>query len=272
MEGLVEAERAGTLGKRADIDHIILASPDIDIDLFRTQIAQLPEPILQKMYVLISKDDSALRVSRRLAGGVPRVGATDAAELEKLGVTVIDLSEIEDSSSGSHSKFAGSPEVVQFIGAGLNSAGRFGDSSTPRPRPDPERRADHHPRELIPTARWRNSSLQHRPAWSLAGTVGPAGFGRRRSRPRTPQPCRRHAFCVTCGRDTAANRGARARPGESRSRLHPLALRHSPPGDGPAEAVLRLGGPELAGRRSASSRREVQWRGNMNGRMEGPLV
>jgi len=131
MEGLVEAQRAGTLGKRADIDHIILASPDIDIDLFRTQIAQLPETILKKTYVLISKDDNALRVSRSLAGGVPRVGAADAAELEKLGVTVIDLSEIDDSSSGSHSKFAGSPEVVQFIGAGLNSAGRFGDSGTP---------------------------------------------------------------------------------------------------------------------------------------------
>jgi esterase/lipase superfamily enzyme len=62
---------------------------------------------------------------------VPRVGASDAAELEKLGLTVIDLSEIDDSSSGSHSKFAGSPEVVKLIGAGLNSAGHFGESSTP---------------------------------------------------------------------------------------------------------------------------------------------
>ena len=71
-------------------------------------------------------DDRALRVSRRIAGGVPRVGAADAAELERLGVTVIDLSEIHNSSSGSHSKFAGSPEVVQLIGAGLNSVGNFG--------------------------------------------------------------------------------------------------------------------------------------------------
>jgi esterase/lipase superfamily enzyme len=62
---------------------------------------------------------------------VPRVGAADAAELEELGLTVIDLSEIDDSSSGSHSKFAGSPEVVRLIGAGLNSAGRFGEEPTP---------------------------------------------------------------------------------------------------------------------------------------------
>ena len=109
----------------------MLASPDIDIDLFRTQLAQLPRPIIEKIYLLVSADDAALRFSRRIAGGIPRVGAADTAGLENLGVTVIDLSQIADSSSGSHSKFAGSPEVVQLIGAGLNSAGRFGDAPTP---------------------------------------------------------------------------------------------------------------------------------------------
>lgn len=131
MEGLVDAQQAGRLGTRGRIDHVMLASPDIDIDLFRTQIAQLPAPFLDKIYVLISKDDAALRVSRRLAGGIPRVGSADSAELEELGLTVIDLSEISDSSSGSHSKFAGSPEVVRLIGAGLNSSGRFGETMGP---------------------------------------------------------------------------------------------------------------------------------------------
>jgi esterase/lipase superfamily enzyme len=131
MEGLVDAHREGRLDRGGRIDTIMLASPDIDIDLFRTQIALLPRSIIEKMYILVSTDDRALRVSRLIAGGVPRVGAADTAELEALGITVIDLSEIDDSSSGSHSKFAGSPEVVQLIGAGLNSAGRFGDTSSP---------------------------------------------------------------------------------------------------------------------------------------------
>lgn len=131
MEGLVDAQLSGTLGSRGKIDTIMLASPDIDIDLFRTQIGILPQPIRDRMFLLISKDDSALRFSRRIAGGVPRVGAADAAELEALGLTVIDLSEIGDSSSGSHSKFAGSPEVVQLIGTGLNDHGRFGETSGP---------------------------------------------------------------------------------------------------------------------------------------------
>jgi esterase/lipase superfamily enzyme len=125
MEGFVDAQLSGTLGSRARIETIMLASPDIDIDLFRTQIAQLPRSFVERIYVLISQDDYALRMSRRIAGGVPRVGAADAAELEDLGLTVIDLSEIEDTSAGSHSKFAGSPEVVQLIGRGLNNSGRF---------------------------------------------------------------------------------------------------------------------------------------------------
>jgi esterase/lipase superfamily enzyme len=127
MEGLVDAAQAHRLGDRKRIDHIVLAAPDIDIDLFRTQIALLPRPILEKMYILISKDDSALRLSRRIAGGVPRVGAADAKALESLGPTVVDLSDITDSGSGNHTKFAGSPEVVRLIGAGLNTVGRFGD-------------------------------------------------------------------------------------------------------------------------------------------------
>ncbi|MBS4009829.1 MAG: alpha/beta hydrolase [Roseovarius sp.] len=130
MEGLVHQQQTGRLGKGIPIDHIVLASPDIDIDLFRTQISALHPSIKQRMFLLISKDDAALRLSRRIAGGVPRVGAADALQLEKLGVTVIDLSQIEDSSSGSHSKFAGSPEVVQLIGAGLNANERFGKSGS----------------------------------------------------------------------------------------------------------------------------------------------
>ncbi len=128
MEGLVDGQQARQLGSRKRIDHIMLASPDIDIDLFRTQLAQLPPSVHKIMYLFVSKDDGALRMSRRIAGGVPRVGAADTAELEGLGLTVIDLSEIDNSTSGSHSKFAGSPEVVQLIGAGLNSVGHFGDT------------------------------------------------------------------------------------------------------------------------------------------------
>lgn len=131
MEGLVDQQLSGKLGSRGLLGTVMLASPDIDIDLFRTQISILPEAVRKSIFLLISKDDAALRFSRRIAGGVPRVGAADTAELEGFGVTVIDLSEVNNSASGNHSKFAGSPEVVRLIGAGLNSVGGFDKSETP---------------------------------------------------------------------------------------------------------------------------------------------
>jgi len=131
MEGLVDAQLSGTLATRNRIEHIMLASPDIDIDLFKTQIGILPQSIVDRIFVLVSKDDGALRFSRRLAGGIERVGAADADELGELGVTVIDLSEIDDSESGSHSKFAGSPDVVRLIGAALNSTGDIDSANVP---------------------------------------------------------------------------------------------------------------------------------------------
>lgn len=131
MEGLVKLDRDGKLGTRKTLNTIVLAAPDIDIDLFRTQLNSLSPDTRRTIFLLISERDGALRVSARLAGGVPRVGATPLKALEEFGLTVIDLSEISNSSSGSHSSFAGSPDVVQLIGAGLNSAGRFDDDTSP---------------------------------------------------------------------------------------------------------------------------------------------
>lgn len=48
MEGLVDTQQTGRLGTRGTIKHIMLASPDIDIDLFRTQLAQLPGQSLRR--------------------------------------------------------------------------------------------------------------------------------------------------------------------------------------------------------------------------------
>lgn len=108
-------------GGRRDhrLRRVILASPDIDIDVFRTQLQSF-DGTQNLFFVLISQDDKALRLSRRIAGGVSRVGAADPKTLAELGVNVIDLSEVEDESSVNHSKFADSPEIVQLIGRGIN--------------------------------------------------------------------------------------------------------------------------------------------------------
>ncbi|MGI9372754.1 MAG: alpha/beta hydrolase [Hyphomicrobiales bacterium] len=120
MEGIVQADLSGRFNRSGRLGSVVLASPDIDIDLFRSQLRQI-ETDFSRIFVLVAKDDRILKISRTLSGGVERVGSSDVAQLSDLGVVVIDLSQIDDSAAGSHTKFAGSPELVQVIGRGLKA-------------------------------------------------------------------------------------------------------------------------------------------------------
>ncbi len=62
---------------------VVLAAPDIDVDVFLSQlddIGDIPRPFA----IIVSQRDRALGISRRLAGGRPRVGSgSDVAILQK---------------------------------------------------------------------------------------------------------------------------------------------------------------------------------------------
>lgn len=106
------------------IRNVILASPDIDIDVFRKQWQQFGAP-KPKFTVFVSTDDQALRVSRLIAGNRARLGAVDPSvepyrsEFERAGIDVIDLTTYASNDRLNHSKFAESPEIVRLIGQRL---------------------------------------------------------------------------------------------------------------------------------------------------------
>jgi esterase/lipase superfamily enzyme len=108
----------------AKIDNVILASPDIDVDVFARQFTELGDH-RPKFTIFVSQDDRALAASRLISGGVLRVGAINPGEepfkskLERAGITVIDLTKIKTGDSMRHGKFAESPEIVQLIGKRL---------------------------------------------------------------------------------------------------------------------------------------------------------
>ncbi|WP_217354917.1 alpha/beta hydrolase [Ruegeria arenilitoris] len=129
MEAISQAEIAGEFNPNKKIRNIILAAPDIDLAVFESQLSTITHDN-QKIFVLVSSDDGALSFSKFISGGVDRVGAADAAELARSGVTVIDLSQVQDSQSTSHSKFASSPEVVRIAGEAIRTSGRTGRRST----------------------------------------------------------------------------------------------------------------------------------------------
>ncbi|NRP74766.1 hypothetical protein ILFOPFJJ_05688 [Ensifer psoraleae] len=106
----------------AKIKNVVLASPDIDIDVFRRQFIEMG-PKRPHFAILTSTRDKALEASRWLSGGIDRVGGSDlrpyAAALEELGVSVIDTSAIASNDPLGHNAFADSPEIVRLLGRRL---------------------------------------------------------------------------------------------------------------------------------------------------------
>jgi esterase/lipase superfamily enzyme len=136
LEAVRQAAIRGDGSFGGKLRDIILAAPDVDLDVFRTQMRQIKRPVT----VFVSADDRALAFSRRFAGDKTRLGAISAkdteivVELEKLGARIIDLSEISTDDRLNHAKFASSAKIVQLIGRRLDAdrgiaiAGpRFGD-------------------------------------------------------------------------------------------------------------------------------------------------
>ncbi|WP_047031427.1 alpha/beta hydrolase [Hoeflea sp. IMCC20628] len=111
-------------GVASKISNVILASPDLDIDVFRQQLADMG-PKRPKFTVFVSKDDRALTLSRRISGNVDRLGQIDISnpayrdEFERGGITILDLSALQVGDRLNHSKFAESPEVVKLLGQRL---------------------------------------------------------------------------------------------------------------------------------------------------------
>ena len=116
---IMEALRTLSLEKRQDvlkrIKGVLLAAPDLDPDLFRSQIQDI-DPLPKPFTIVVSRRDRALDISRRLAGGEPRIGSGhDIAFLQNKNVQVLDLSQVD---SGGHSVFASSNTLIKLLGSG----------------------------------------------------------------------------------------------------------------------------------------------------------
>lgn len=98
-----------------NINGVILMSPDINVDVFRSQFAQIktvPDPFV----VFVSRKDAILRLSSRLRGEPSQLGnIQNAEELSDLPIIVLDVTEFSDRQSGNHFVVAGSPALIQLI-------------------------------------------------------------------------------------------------------------------------------------------------------------
>lgn len=110
---VVEALRQLRLQGRDDVLarlNVVLAAPDIDADVFRTQMAVIGK-MKHPMTILVSGDDRALAVSKLISASTNRVGTLDVNDRKVQeaaianGVTLIDISQVQPSDSAHHNRF-----------------------------------------------------------------------------------------------------------------------------------------------------------------------
>ncbi len=108
---------------------IVFASPDIDMDVF---IAAVPRigPLASKITIITATNDRALAFSRWVNGSTTRVGAAEKAQLEKLGLRVIDAS-AQGWGVLNHDLFLSNAGIRQAIRDAIGGPPRIGGFVTP---------------------------------------------------------------------------------------------------------------------------------------------
>ncbi len=138
VEALRQIKISGQRLPTDKIGSVFLADADIDMDVFRSQMHRFGKP-KKPFYVVVSKDDQALRFSSLIAGGRTRLGDdANVEELAALGATVIDLTDVKANDPSNHSKFAQLADVApqltavlaKGVGANPDSKGKLPEGGT----------------------------------------------------------------------------------------------------------------------------------------------
>ncbi|MBS7555592.1 alpha/beta hydrolase [Ancylobacter dichloromethanicus] len=112
VEALRQIQISGRPLPLNKLGNIILAAPDIDVDVFKSQLKRMGKPP-KPFIVIVSSDDKALAFSDFIAGDKPRLGAyTHDTELVELGAVVIDMSKVKSTDGFNHAKFAQLAELA----------------------------------------------------------------------------------------------------------------------------------------------------------------
>lgn len=128
MEALRQLAITGHRDLGGRLGDVVLASPDIDVDVFKSQMRRYGKPD-DNFIILTSGNDRALTVSGFIAGRQPRVGDyRDAQDLAAYGIIVVDVTSISSRDRLNHTKFAKNPLLIKLLGEGLADEGDFGTS------------------------------------------------------------------------------------------------------------------------------------------------
>ncbi|MEP2029763.1 MAG: alpha/beta fold hydrolase [Paracoccaceae bacterium] len=115
MESLREIDLKHPGWSADSISGVVLISPDIDIDVFRSQASQV-NPLPQPFIVFTSTDDPALRIAARFSGRPARLGnLSQIGELSDFPVTFIDVTAFSKDSKTAHFVAGSSPALISIL-------------------------------------------------------------------------------------------------------------------------------------------------------------
>ncbi len=132
MEGLRQAAIAGRGELDGHLGEVILAAPDLDVEVFRQQMARISRP--SRISLFVQSDDRALAASSTVAWDRQRVGSLDVRNaqhreiISSLGVRVFTMQSGGWTDLVRHGTFAEAPEIVRLIGGKIGQPPVIEDS------------------------------------------------------------------------------------------------------------------------------------------------
>lgn len=122
--------------KNDKLKNVLLVAPDVDVDVFRTQIERIGAA-RPRIALFVSQDDDALSLSKTIWGNVPRLGDIDPAqepyrtELDRDKILVFDLTRLATAGDDAHDRaFSDVTSVMGLIRQRLSQGQSMTDHGT----------------------------------------------------------------------------------------------------------------------------------------------
>ncbi|QBY02071.1 alpha/beta fold hydrolase [Rhodophyticola sp. CCM32] len=134
MESLRQLRIGGQQRVFDRLSGVLLLSPDIDVQIFRSQAARIGE-LPQPFFIFTSQRDAALRLSARVRGQQNRLGNIESIEdVADLDVTIIDVSEFSGGRGDglNHATPVSSPAMIQILTSAQRISASLSESDAVR--------------------------------------------------------------------------------------------------------------------------------------------
>lgn len=123
VETLRQISMVGDAKLQRKLGPVVLLSPDIDVDVFKSQITRI-NPLPKPFVIFTSSKDKALKLSALITGTKDRLGSlASVSEIGNDKITLFDVSKFKGGDKLDHFAVATSPALISMISGLLESGG-----------------------------------------------------------------------------------------------------------------------------------------------------